>query len=77
MPGFITDVAGLICLLPWTRPLARRGIGLLIARQISRPAAGAASARSPFADETVIEGETVDPPKAQPEGPVIAGEIED
>lgn len=31
LPGFFTDILGLICLLPWTRPTARRAIGLVVA----------------------------------------------
>lgn len=32
-PGFVTDVAGFFLILPLTRPLARRGLGWLIARR--------------------------------------------
>lgn len=31
-PGFITDVFGFFLILPMTRPLARRGLGWLVAR---------------------------------------------
>lgn len=71
VPGFVTDVVGLLFLLPFTRPLARGLIGWLAARtakkqgidldQLRRqaPLGGAAGA-------TVIKGETVETP-AEPQ----------
>jgi UPF0716 protein FxsA len=35
LPGFATDVIGLFCLLPFTRPLARRLLGWLVASRVS------------------------------------------
>jgi len=33
-PGFVSDIIGLFLLLPMTRPLARAGLGYLVARQV-------------------------------------------
>ncbi len=79
LPGFFTDVIGLFCLLPFTRPLARRFIGLIVARQVAKQGIDVGVMKARFAPETVIRGETVDTP---PPGPandpqVIKGEIED
>ncbi len=41
-PGFLTDVAGLLLLVPPTRALARRGLERGIARRLSAGLAGAA-----------------------------------
>lgn len=35
-PGFVTDVFGFFCLLPFTRPLARRGLGWYFRRRATR-----------------------------------------
>ena len=84
VPGFVTDVFGLLFLLPFTRPLARRVLAYFVARRMSSLGVSGAYVRR---DVTVIEGETVPDPQAgqrQPagrrlaSGPVIiAGEIED
>ncbi|CAN5632677.1 hypothetical protein BH24ACT24_BH24ACT24_03800 [soil metagenome] len=41
-PGFLTDVAGVLLLIPPTRALARRGLERTIARRLSAGLAGAA-----------------------------------
>lgn len=70
LPGFFTDVIGLLCLLPWTRPLARRAIGMLIARQAARTGLDLRVPPSPFGTGTIVEGETVDePPPPAPDDP--------
>lgn len=82
MPGFITDVFGLLFLLPFTRPLARKVLAYAVARRMSRMGASTAYLRR---DGSVIEGETVaDPQPSDAGGPgsasgpvIIAGEIED
>lgn len=74
LPGFLTDIVGLVFLLPWTRPTARRVIGLVVARQAARSGFDVNSVRSPYAGGTVVEGETVDGP---PDPPVVTGEIEE
>lgn len=79
LPGFFTDVIGLVCLLPVTRPFARRLIGFLLARQAARQGLDLGVLRAKFEPGTVIKGETVDnpPPKPGPDPQVILGEIED
>ena len=83
MPGFITDVFGLIFLLPFTRPLARKVLAYAVARRMSRMGVSTAYLRR---DGSVIEGETVPDPQPPSDagrsgsasGPVIiAGELED
>lgn len=60
-PGFVSDAAGLLLLLPITRPAARSLVAFVIARLVPRP------------PSSVIEGEVVDDPDDGP--PVIRGEI--
>lgn len=36
LPGFFTDLVGLVCLLPFTRPLARRVLAALVGRRVRR-----------------------------------------
>jgi UPF0716 protein FxsA len=79
LPGFFTDVIGLFCLLPFTRPLARRLIGLILARQVAKQGLDIGVMRARFDPGTVIKGEAVDTPKKEPEHDpeVIQGEIEE
>lgn len=51
LPGFITDVVGLVLILPLTRPIGRRLLQVLVARRLLSAAGGA----------TVIRGERVPP----------------
>ena len=86
MPGFITDVVGLLFLLPFTRPLARKALAYAVARRLTRLGMPTSGLRH---HATVIEGETVPGPGAQSNDPgedpnasssgpvVIRGEIED
>jgi UPF0716 protein FxsA len=81
MPGFITDIFGLLFLLPFTRPLARKVLAYAVARRMSRSGVSIAYLRR---DGSVIEGETVpDPQTPQSSAPpssgpvIITGEIED
>jgi UPF0716 protein FxsA len=66
-PGFVTDVMGFLLILPVSRPLARRGLGWLVARRaavtVRRFGAGTAAGRpgGPAAGGgDVIAGEVVD-----------------
>jgi UPF0716 protein FxsA len=79
LPGFFTDILGLACLLPWTRPLARRVVGLLIARHTTTIGwLDVGGQKSPYDAGTVIQGETVDSPASPPSDPtVIRGELDD
>jgi UPF0716 protein FxsA len=60
-PGFISDVAGLFCILPLTRPLARRALTRVISRELT--VVGRQDPRTrqrPGPDESVVQGEVVD-----------------
>lgn len=57
MPGFITDVFGLLFLLPFTRPLARKVLAFFIARRMNRLGLSTMLIRR---DGTVIQGETIE-----------------
>lgn len=65
-PGFVTDAAGLFCVLPFTRPLARGVLARAITKRLvvlPQPGAGpfpgaARERRSPGPD--VVRGEVVD-----------------
>lgn len=62
LPGFVTDVAGLVFLLPFTRPLARRAVLAVAGRQLGGLQQefdlAQARARVPGSGQT-IEGEVV------------------
>ncbi len=70
-PGFITDAVGLFCILPFTRPLARRGLTRVVsARLLGGPVTGASGRKAPTrgrtgaqprpgTDESVVRGEVV------------------
>jgi UPF0716 protein FxsA len=61
-PGFLTDVVGLFCILPFTRPLARRVLARVITRRLTQrlspvpPPGGRGGGR-------VVSGEVVDDEK--------------
>lgn len=75
-PGFISDVVGLFCILPFTRPLARRMLTRVIARRLtvldlgggpitasrggSTASRGGSSAAPPPGRGDVVRGEVVD-----------------
>jgi UPF0716 protein FxsA len=65
VPGFFTDVVGILFLLPATRPAVRKFLGYVLAKQ-----AGKLGVRVPrtVPDGTVIRGETVDDPPADDRG---------
>lgn len=80
LPGFFTDIIGLVCLLPLTRPFARRILGFLIARQAARSGFDVGVIKAKFEPDTVIRGETVpesQPTQPEPQPRVIRGEVED
>jgi UPF0716 protein FxsA len=70
-PGFVTDIFGFFFVLPFTRPLARRGMSAFLGRRFSTELgaanltnfipgpAGPSQPSKPSGD--VIEGEVVDP----------------
>jgi len=82
LPGFVTDLVGFCCVLPVTRPLARRLLAWLVVRRVERAAAPLLAQYDrarPFDPSSVIEGETVDTPSGptRPAAEIVAGEIEE
>jgi UPF0716 protein FxsA len=64
LPGFLSDVLGLLLVLPFTRPAARRLLQVLVAQQALRVRAGAVAGRGTRPGAApgrgqVIEGEVV------------------
>ena len=66
LPGFLTDVVGLLFLLPLTRPLARKFIGWMVARSAAKHGVQVRTTRSGYASGDVIEGEVVETPAPDP-----------
>lgn len=58
-PGFLSDIVGLLLLLPLTRPLIRMSLGKLFSRAIARGGT----------QPTVISGEVVDERSPEPQVP--------
>ena len=56
-PGFVTDVFGLVAILPFTRPLARRLLTAAVARRL----VVVRDVRRPGPPDDVVRGEVVDP----------------
>lgn len=82
LPGLITDVVGLICLLPFTRPLARGVIAWVAARQAQRHGLDLGNLRattSRLGQGNVVPGEVVDDatPPSEGEHKAIEGRIID
>lgn len=77
LPGFVTDLVGFFCLLPFTRPLARRVLGFVVARRVARLGVDVPVTRAKMDTDNLIRGETVDEPKGGPGSPdrPIQGEI--
>ena len=69
-PGFVTDVAGFFCLLPPTRPLARRLLLRAAGRRIGLRFGVPTSSRRRDRRREVIDGELIDDPlrKRGPDG---------
>ncbi|KQY64880.1 MULTISPECIES: FxsA family protein [unclassified Nocardioides] len=62
-PGFVLDIVGLLLVLPFTRPLARRGLSRFVAARLvtDLPFGGGNDKRPrPGSQGTVVEGEVVD-----------------
>jgi UPF0716 protein FxsA len=69
-PGFLSDLVGLVFILPFTRPMARRLIAWFFARRIR--ALAASSPYAPLFDMTVgMPGDGATPPG----GRVVHGEV--
>jgi len=59
-PGFVTDVLGLFCVLPFTRPVARRILAKLVAKRITTVNLPPPPPRGPSSGPDVVHGEVVD-----------------
>lgn len=81
LPGFVSDVIGLICLLPITRPLGRRLLSWVVSRAATNRGIDlrtlANQARIIQDPSSVIRGETVPDFQQPQQNPVIRGEVED
>ena len=74
-PGFITDVFGFFFVLPFTRPLARRGLSAFLSRRLATTQFGGPNltnfipgtgpTRPDPSSDDVIQGEVIDPDKKQ------------
>jgi UPF0716 protein FxsA len=61
-PGFVTDVFGVLLLLPLTRPLGRRVLTALVARRVAVVPGPLRTQRSPGpGGDSVVRGEVIDP----------------
>jgi UPF0716 protein FxsA len=58
-PGFVTDVVGIVLILPFTRPLARRLLTRAVSRRLLRTG-GDAPRPGPAQQGPVVRGEVVD-----------------
>ena len=80
LPGFISDVIGLVCLLPFTRPLGRWLLTWIVGRAATNRGINLDTLRNQATilqdPSTVIRGETVPDEKRPPEEDVvIRGEV--
>jgi UPF0716 protein FxsA len=57
-PGFVTDAFGLVAILPFTRPFARRLLTAVVSRRLT---VVVRDARRPGPPDDVVRGEVVDP----------------
>jgi UPF0716 protein FxsA len=73
-PGFVSDVLGIVLILPLTRPVARRALTTLVARRLlGAPGTGPGGPRG-----TASWGPgDARRPGPGPEGPVVRGEVVD
>ncbi|MEO5663460.1 MAG: FxsA family protein, partial [Nocardioides sp.] len=71
-PGFVTDLFGVLLILPFTRPLARRALTGVITRRLLGAGAAAYVPR-PGATQPGNQQR----PHPNPDGPVVEGEVVD
>ena len=72
-PGFLTDALGIVLILPFTRPLARRVLSRVIADRLVMVTPGAAWSHAPGGASTRASGRGT----TGPEGPIVRGEVVD
>jgi UPF0716 protein FxsA len=58
-PGFLTDIAGFLLVLPFTRPVARRALASFVSARLLSSTEGARTRQRPGPD-AVVQGEVVD-----------------
>ena len=71
-PGFVTDIAGILLILPFTRPVARRVLTRMVASRLIGPISGPGGPGGPGG----FPGNARRPGPG-PEGPVVQGEVVD
>jgi UPF0716 protein FxsA len=54
-PGFVTDAVGVLAILPFTRPIGRRALAKVVARNLT------VNVRRPGPPGDVVQGEVIDP----------------
>jgi UPF0716 protein FxsA len=65
-PGFVLDIVGAICILPFTRPVGRRFLSRVISRRLvgvtypTGSTGGPETRQRPGPDDGVVQGEVVD-----------------
>ncbi|MCX6395126.1 MAG: FxsA family protein [Propionibacteriales bacterium] len=65
-PGFVTDLFGMLAILPFTRPFGRRLLtrflaGRLVTGVVGMPPGGPRTAQRPGPSGDVVQGEVIDP----------------
>jgi UPF0716 protein FxsA len=73
-PGFVSDVLGIVLILPLTRPVARRALTTLVARRLlgtAGPGPGGPRGTASWGPGDARR------PGPGPEGPVVRGEVVD
>ena len=75
-PGFVTDVLGLLLVLPFTRPLMRRALASFAGRRLRAAEERAATVFPPPAAGFDPFGRSPGPGRVEtPPGPVVRGEV--
>lgn len=60
-PGFVTDIFGMLAILPFTRPIGRRVLAGFITRRLVVVGQGPGKATRPGPSGDVVQGDVVDP----------------
>ncbi|MCW2754280.1 MAG: FxsA cytoplasmic rane protein [Marmoricola sp.] len=60
-PGFVTDVFGMVLILPFTRPLGRRFLARALARRLGPLGVQSWNVRRPEPPSDVVQGDVVEP----------------
>jgi UPF0716 protein FxsA len=74
-PGFVSDVVGILLILPVTRPVARRLLTRMVAARLVGPVAGPSG--GPFGSSGPQGPRDARRPGPDPQGPVVRGEVVD